>query len=180
MGVDCKSTGYAYGGSKPPPPIQVALRPRSAVEWKSPASAKRTGATEHAPQARSAKWGNGTSPASAQRNAGQKKKTPPPRAEESKAKAPPRRNAVGPTERQLKGIEEAWPEKSKAGVDREAALGGVLEYADEGNEASAPRFRLISQAIAGLTQLVEYHPSKVAVDGSSPLARSISSLVRPK
>ncbi len=26
---------------------------------------------------------------------------------------------------------------------------------------------------ASLTQLVEYHPSKVAVDGSSPLARSI-------
>jgi hypothetical protein len=29
--------------------------------------------------------------------------------------------------------------------------------------------------VAGLTQLVEYHPSKVAVDGSSPLARSTPS-----
>src|SRR2546423_1111532 len=84
------------------------------------------------------------------------------------------------TERRLRSSEVAWPEKSKAEVDGEAARGAVQVHADEGNEASGLRFRLLSQAKAGLTQLVEYHPSKVAVDGSSPLARSTSSLVRPK
>ena len=48
-------------------------------------------------------------------------------------------------------------------------------YPDEGNVASGPRSGQSGPKQAGLTQLVEYHPSKVAVDGSSPLARSTSS-----
>ena len=112
--------------------------------------------------------GNRTDPSFAKRN-GVKRKTPP---------AP--QEQAGSTERHLGRIEAAWPEKSKAGVDREAVRGAVQVHGDEDNEASAPRFRLFSQDDAGLTQLVEYHPSKVAVDGSSPLARSKSSLMRPK